>query len=50
MKNVLKPLAKSTLISLGLKEAAADAGIKMLLDFRMTTLIVLSEEMYQGNS
>ena len=50
MKNALKPLAKSTLISLGLKEASADPGIKIILDSWMTTLIVLSEEMYQGNS
>ena len=48
MKNVIKPLAKSVLIPLGLTAAAsaADAGIhKKILGSRTTTLIISNEEM-----
>ena len=48
MKNVLQPLVKSILISLGLKAAtsAADAGIyKKILGSETTTLIISNEEM-----
>ena len=48
-KNVIKPLAKSVLIPLGLiaPASAADAGIhkKMLGSGNMTTLIILNDEM-----
>ena len=47
IKNVIKPLAKSVLIPLGLTAAAsaADAGIhKKLLGSRNTTLIVSNDE------
>ena len=45
IKNVIKPLAKSVLIPLGLT-AAADAGIhKKILGFGNTTLIISNEEM-----
>ena len=46
--NVLKPLAKSVLISLGLTAAASatDAAIhKKMFGFRTTTLIISNEEM-----
>ena len=48
MKNVLKPLAKSVLIPLGLTTAAAeiDAAIhKKMFGSRTTTLIISDEEM-----
>ena len=48
MKNVIKPLAKSVLISLGLTAAAsaADAGIhKKILGSGTTALIMLNDEM-----
>ena len=49
IKNVIKPLAKSVLISLGLPVAAsaADAGIhkKILGSGNMTTLIIPNNEM-----
>ena len=49
IKNVIKPLAKSVLIPLGLTAAAsaADAGIykKMLGSGNMTTLIISNDEM-----
>ena len=48
MKNVLKPLAKSVLIPLGLTAAASatDAGIhKKMFESGMTTLIISNEEM-----
>ena len=48
IKNVIKPLAKSVLIPLGLIEAAsaADAGIhKKMLVSKNTTLIISNEEM-----
>ena len=48
MKNILKPLAKSVLIPLGLTAAAsvADAGIhKKILCSRTTTLVISNEEM-----
>ena len=49
IKNVIKPLAKSVLISLGLTAAAsaADAGIhkKILGSGNMTTLIISNDEM-----
>ena len=48
MKNVLKPLAKSVLIPLGLTTAAAeiDAAIhKKMFESRTTTLIISNEEM-----
>ena len=48
MKNVLKPLAKSVLIPLGLRAAAAatDAGInKKIVGPGTTTLIIFEEEM-----
>ena len=48
MKNVLKPLAKSVLIPLGLTAAAAatDAAIhKKMFGSSTTTLIILNEEM-----
>ena len=48
MKNVIKPLAKSVLIPLGLTaaSAAADAGIhKKILRAGTTTLIILNDEM-----
>ena len=48
MKNVLKPLAKSVLIQLGLTTAAAatDADIhKKMFGSSITTLIILNEEM-----
>ena len=48
MKNVIKPLAKSVLIPLGLTAAAsaADAGIhKKKLGSGNTTLIISNEEM-----
>ena len=48
IKNVLKPLAKSVLIPLGLTAAgsAADAGIqKKLLGSGTTTLVISNEEM-----
>ena len=48
IKNVIKPLAKSVLIPLGLTAAAsaADAGIhKKILGSRTTTLIISNEEM-----
>ena len=47
MKNVIKPLAKSVLIPLGLTAAAAaDAGIhKKILGSGTTTLIISNEEM-----
>ena len=47
IKNIIKPLAKSVLIPLGLTAAvsAADAGIhKKILGSGNTTLIILSEE------
>ena len=47
-KNVIKPLAKSILIPLGLTAAAwaADAGIhkKILGSWNMTTLVILNDE------
>ena len=48
MENVLKPLAKSVLISLGLISAASgtDAAIyKKMFGSGMTTLIISNEEM-----
>ena len=48
IKNVIKPLAKSVLISLGLTAAvsAVDAGIhKKILGSGNTTLVILDEEM-----
>ena len=48
MKNVLKSLAKSVLIQLGLTEAASatDAGShKIFFESDVTTLILSSEEM-----
>ena len=48
MKNVIKPLAKSVLIPLGLNSAAsaADAGIhKKILGSGTTTLIISNDEM-----
>ena len=47
MKNVIKPLAKSVLIPLGVTAAAStgDAGIHKILGFRTTTLIMSNEEM-----
>ena len=48
MKNVLKPLAKSVLISLGLTAAASatEAAIyKKIFGSGTTTLIILNEEM-----
>ena len=48
MKNVIKPLAKSVLIQLGLTAAAlaADAGIqKKILESRTTTKIISNDEM-----
>ena len=48
IKNVIKPLAKSVLISLGLTAAAsaADAGIhKKILGSGTATLIISNEEM-----
>ena len=49
IKNVLQPLAKSVLISLGLTKAAsaADAGIhkKILGSVHNTTLIISKDEM-----
>ena len=48
MKNVIKPLAKSVLIPLGLTAAAsaADAGIhKKILGYGTTTLIISNDEM-----
>ena len=48
IKNVIKPLAKSVLIPLGLTAAgsAADAGIqKKLLGSGTTTLVISNEEM-----
>ena len=47
MKNVIKPLAKSVLILLGLTAGAstADAGIhKKILGFGNTTLIMSNDE------
>ena len=48
INNVIKPLAKSVLIALGLTAAAsaADSGIqKKIFDSRTTTLIISNEEM-----
>ena len=48
MKNVIKPLAKSVLIPLGLTAtaSAADAGIhKKILGSRTTTLTISNDEM-----
>ena len=47
IKNVIKPLAKSVLITLGLTAAvsAADAGIQKILGSVTTTLIISNEEM-----
>ena len=48
MKNVLKPLAKSVLIQLGLTAAASaiNAAIKKkMFGSGMTTLIILNEKM-----
>ena len=46
MKNVLKPLAKSVLIPLRLKAAAAEANIqKKVFQSGMTALIIRNEEM-----
>ena len=48
MKNVFQPLAKSVLVSLGLTAAASapDVGsYKKIFGTRMTTLIILNEEM-----
>ena len=48
IKNVIKPLAKSALIPLGLTAAvsAADAGIhKKILGSGTTTLVISNEEM-----
>ena len=48
IKNVIKPLAKSVLIPLGLTAAAsaADAGVqKKILGFGTTTLIISNEDM-----
>ena len=48
IENVLKPLAKSVLIPLGLTAAASatDAGIhKKIFESGMTTLIISNEEM-----
>ena len=48
MKNVLKPLAKSVLIQLGITEAASaiNAAIKKkMFGSGMTTLIILNEKM-----
>ena len=48
MKNVIKPLAKSFLVPLGLTSAAsaADAGIhKRILGLGTTTLIILNDKM-----
>ena len=48
MKNVIKPLAKSVLIPLGLTAtaSAADAGIhKKILGSRTTTLTISNNEM-----
>ena len=46
MKNVLKPLAKNVLMSLGLTaESATDAGIhKKMFGFGNTTLIISNEK------
>ena len=45
-KNALKPLAKSVLILLGLRESATNAAIqKKIFRSRMTTLIIPNEEM-----
>ena len=48
MKNVLKPLAKSILIVLGLKQQyqqQMQEFIKKILGFRTTTMIISNEEM-----
>ena len=48
MKNVLKPLAKSVLISLGLTAAASATDVaifKKMFGSGMTILIILNEEM-----
>ena len=48
MKNVIKPLAKSVLIPLGLKEAASAAGAgihKIILGSETTTLIISNDEL-----
>ena len=46
MKNLIKPLAKSALIPLGLTTSAADAGIhKKILGSVTTTLIISNNEM-----
>ena len=46
IRNVLKPLAKSVLIPLGLTAAATDASIhKKLFGCGNTTLIISNEEM-----
>ena len=53
IKNVIKPLAKSVLIPLGLTAAAsaADAGIhKKILGSGTTTLIISNEEMNENCS
>ena len=48
ISNVIKPLAKSLLIPLGLTAAAADAGIyKKILGSGNTTLIISNNEMKQ---
>ena len=45
-KNALKPLAKSVLILLGLRESTTNAAIqKKIFRSRMTTLIIPNEEM-----
>ena len=47
MKNVIKPLAKSVLIPLGLTAAASatDAVIHKMFESTLTTLIISNEEM-----
>ena len=53
MKNVLKPLAKSVLIPLGLTPAAAAtdaASQKKIFGQSMTTLIILIEESLEVKS
>ena len=46
MKNVLKPVAQSVLIPIGLTAVAGDAAIhKKIFAFGMTTLTISNEEM-----
>ena len=46
MKNVLKPLAESVLIPLGLTTAASEPDIRIHIGSGVTTLIISKEEMY----